>query len=335
MQHSFQSPRRSALLRRLKRLAALATLAGASVGALAAYPERPITLVIPFSPGGSSDNVGRAMAPLLGDKLGQSIVVDNVGGAGGLLGTQRTVRAAPDGYTLLVGSGSEILINKIINPKLPVDGMKDLTPVLFVATGPMVLVGRPSLAPNTMAELLAYAKANPGKLSYASAGNGTPMHVAGEWLKMKGQVFMTHIPYRGASPALVDLMGGQVDLAVSTLSAALPYIRSGKVKAYGVTSSKRSDLAPDLPALGQVKALEGLDLGVWFGLFLPAKTAPDIVQKVQTAAAQVMADPAVRKKLAEQGLAASGASAEELRAFMAEEVRKYQRVVEAAKITAE
>ena len=146
---------------------------------------------------------------------------------------------------------------------------------------------------------------------------------------------MTHIPYRGASPALVDLMGGQVDLAVSTLSAALPYIRSGKVKAYGVTSSKRSDLAPDLPALGQVKALEGLDLGVWFGLFLPAKTAPDIVQKVQTAAAQVMADPAVRKKLAEQGLAASGASAEELRAFMAEEVRKYQRVVEAAKITAE
>lgn len=334
--NDFSRPARRALLSGgAKRFVAMATLLVAGTAALAAYPDKPITLVVPFAPGGSSDNVARAIAPLLGEKIGQPVVIENVSGAGGVLGTQRTVRAAPDGYTVLVGSGSETLINKIINPKIGFDGMRDLTPVLFIATGPMVLVGKPGLAPGNIDELLQYARARPGALSYASAGNGTPMHVAGELLKMKAKVFMTHIPYRGASPALVDLMGGQIDLAVSTLSAAQPHIRAGKLKAYGVTSAKPSELAPDLPALGMVKGLEGFDLGVWFGLFLPARTPADIVQKVQAAAQQVMADPAVRKKLAEQGLSASGASAEALRAFMASEIEKYRAVVDAAKITAE
>ncbi len=315
-------------------LALLLSWSGAGA-ALAAYPDKPITLVVPFAPGGSSDNVARSIAPLLGEKLGQPIVIENVSGAGGMLGTQRAVRAAADGYTVLVGSGSEILINKVINPNLAYDGMRDLAPVVFLATGPMVLVGRPGLAAGNVSEVLQLARSKPGAMTYASAGNGTPMHVAGELLKMRANVFMTHIPYRGAAPALVDLMGGQVDLGVSTLSAAQPHIRSGKIKAYAVTSAKPSELAPDIPALGAVRGLEGFDLGVWFGLFVPVKTPPEIAQRLQAAAQQVMADPAVRKKLADQGLSASGASADALRKFMTAEVDKYRAVVKAAKITAE
>lgn len=324
-----------ALMHYLRKIPTCLALALGVSSALAVYPDKPMTLVVPFAPGGSSDIVARSIAPMLGERLGQAIVIENVSGAGGMLGTQRAVRAASDGYTILLGSGSEILINKVINPALAYDGMRDLSPAVFVGTGPMVLVGKPGLPASNMKELLALARAKPGALSYASAGNGTPMHVAGELLKMRANIFMTHIPYRGAAPALVDLLGGQIDLGVSTLSAAQTYIRSGKIKAYAVTSSKPSELAPDIPALGAVKGLEGFDLGVWFGLFLPVKTSPEIVQKVQAAAQQVLADPAVRKKLAEQGITASGASAEELRRFMAAEVEKYQAVVNAAKITAQ
>ena len=299
------------------------------------WPERVITLLVPFAPGGSSDNVARTIAPLLGEKLGKPVVIENVAGAGGLLGTQRAVRANPDGYTIFLGSGSEILINTLINPKVAYDGIKDLSPVVFVATGPMVLVGSPSLAANSVADVVAMAKVKPGSLSYASAGNGTPMHVAGELLKMRAGIFMTHIPYRGASPALVDVMGGQVELAVSTLSAAQPFIKSGKLKAFAVTAAKPSELAPEIPAMGQVKGLEGFDLGVWFGLFLPNKTPPEILQKFQRSVQQVLADPQVQKRLSEQGIVASGASAETLSKFMGAEVEKYRSVIKAANIKAE
>jgi tripartite-type tricarboxylate transporter receptor subunit TctC len=272
---------------------------------------------------------------MLGEKLKQSVVIENVGGAGGVMGTQRAVRSAADGYTMLVGSGSEILINKLINPNLSYDGLRDLTPVLFIGTGPMVLVGRPGLPADNIQQLLAFARSKPGALNYASAGNGTPMHVAGELLKMRAKVFMTHIPYRGAAPALLDVMSGHVDLSVSTLSAAAPHIRTGKVKVYGLTSDKPSSLAPELPAIGMMPELKGFDLGVWFGLFMPAKTPTDMVQKVQEAATQVLADPGVRKKLAEQGISATGTSPESLRQFMNQEVQKYQTVIKAAGIKSE
>jgi tripartite-type tricarboxylate transporter receptor subunit TctC len=323
------------LIRRGIRAFLATGIACAATASIAAYPDRPITLVVPFAPGGSSDNIARSIAPMLSERLGQSIVIENVSGAGGLLGTQRTIRAHADGYTILLGSGSEILINKVINPALAYDGMRDLTPTVFVGTGPMVLIGKSSLPAATVPELLALARAKPGSLSYASAGNGTPMHVAGELLKMQAKINMTHVPYRGAAPALVDLLGGQIDLGVSTLSAAQSHIKSGKIRAYAITGAKPSELAPDIPALGAMPGLEGFDLGVWFGLFVPAKTPPDIVQKVQTAAQQVLSDPAVRKKLAEQGISASGASADVLRKFMNDEVEKYQAVVKAANITAQ
>lgn len=325
----------AAWLARHLRLGVAAGLACACGAAFAAYPEKPITLVVPFAPGGSSDIIGRSLGQPLAEKLGQPVVIENVAGAGGVLGTQREVRSAPDGYTILLGSGSEILINKLINPSISYDASRDLAPVVFVGTGPMVLLGKPSLPANNVTELLALARAKPGALSYGSAGNGTPMHVAGELLKMRANISMVHIPYKGAAPALVDLLGGQIDLAVSTLSAAQTYIKGGRVKALAITGAKPSELAPELPAMGMQPGLSGFDLGVWFGLFVPVKTPADVVQKIQAAAQQVLADPAVRKRLAEQGISASGESADSLRKFMAAETEKYRAVVKAAHITAE
>ncbi|HMS78550.1 MAG TPA: tripartite tricarboxylate transporter substrate-binding protein [Burkholderiaceae bacterium] len=326
-----------------RRLLAAFAASGATLGlaaspAHAAWPERPITLIVPFAPGGSSDNVGRSLAPALAERLGQSVVIENVGGAGGVLGTQKAVRAAADGYTVLLGSGSEILINKLINPATPYDGLRDLVPIAFVGTGPMVLVGRPDLPAGTVADVIRLAKSKPGGLSYASAGNGTPMHVAGELLKMRAGLFMVHIPYRGAAPALVDVAGGQVDLAVSTLSAARPSIQAGRVKVFATTGARPSDLAPELPALGAQPGLDGFDLSVWFGLFVPARTPADVVQRLQAVAQQVIADPAIRRRLADQGIAASGASgasADALRAYMAGQVETYRAVVKAANMKAE
>ena len=300
--------------------------------ALAAYPDRPVTLIVPFAPGGSSDIIARTIAPELGAKLGQSIVVENHAGAGGVLGMQRAVRATADGYSLLLGSGSEVLINKLINPALQFDGQKDLKPVAFVGTGPMVLVGKKTLPPHNVQELIAYAREDGNRLNFASAGNGTPMHVAGELFNLKAHTHITHVPYKGASPALVDIMGGQIELGVATLSAAQSFIKSGKIKAYGVTSRERSALAPDIPAIGQTPGLEAVDLGVWFGLFVPAKTADDIEKKLEAAARDVLANPEVIKKLADQGIIASGGSAADLKRFMASEVEKYRAVVKAADI---
>lgn len=311
---------------------ALGTFVGAVGSAWAVYPERPLTLIVPFAPGGSSDIIARTIAPELSAQLGQPIVVENYAGAGGVLGMTRAVRATADGYSLLLGSGSEVLINKLINPALQFDGLRDLRPVAFVGTGPMVLVGKKALPPNTASELAAYAKDPKHLLNYASAGNGTPMHVAGELFNLKAQTRISHVPYRGASPALVDVMGGQIELGIATLTAAQSFIKAGKIKAYGVLSREKSPLAPDLAAIGQTPGLEAVDLGVWFGLFAPAKTPNDVTARLETAARAVLANPEIVKKLAEQGVAASGASAGELKAFMAQEVEKYRAVVKAADI---
>ena len=316
------------------RIAALGVAALGSV-AMAAYPDKPVTLVVPFAPGGSSDIIGRSLGQHLSERLGQPVVIENVGGAGGTIGTTKVVRAKPDGYTVLIGSGSEILINRIINPKTPYDATRDLTPLAFIGTGPMVLVARTSLPANSVADVLALARARPDTLSYASAGNGTPMHVAGELLKIRGNGSLVHVPYKGAAPALTDLVGGQVDLGVSTLSAALPHIRSGKVKALAVTTAKRTELAPDIPTIAETPGLEGFDLGVWFGLFAPAGAPADVTRKLAADTQAVLQDPALRKRLAEVGITPSGASADALAKFMVGETETYRKVVETAKIVAE
>lgn len=307
----------------------------AAMPAHAAYPERPINLIVPFAPGGSSDTIARTLGPRLSEVLGQTLVIENVSGAGGVLGTQKAVRAPADGYTVLLGSGSEVLINKLINPKgVAYDGLRDLIPVIFVGTGPMVLVGRPGLEANNITDLLKLLRQKPDGYSFASAGNGTPMHVAGELLNMRANLSMTHVPYRGAAPALVDIMGNQVDLGVSTLIAAQPHIQSGKIHAYALTSAAPSELAPGMPALGQQPGLEGFDLGVWFGLFVPAGTPAAVVERLQTVAGQVLKEAPIRERLASQGISASGESAEVLKTYMDQQVKIYSEVVKAAGLTA-
>ena len=306
----------------------------AAFNSFAAYPEKPITIIAPYPAGGSTDIVARLLAPMLAERLKQTVVVENAAGAGGSIGALRVVKAAPDGYTILLGSGSEVVINKMINPAVTYDGLKDLAPVAMIGTSPMVLLGKSQLPASNVSELLALGRAKPGQLNYATAGNGTLMHLTGEMLKMRADVQLTHVPYRGSPPALNDLMGGQVDLAISTLSAAQGAIQSGKVKVFAVTSKTPSALAPQVPALGMVSGLEGFDVEVWFGLFMPVKTPSAIVKLVEEATLQLLNDPALKKRLAEQGVIAAGSSAEELRKFLSAEVEKFHTIVKAAKITA-
>ena len=299
------------------------------------YPARPVTLVVPFPAGGSSDIIARTISSPLGERLGASIVIENLGGAGGVVGTARTVRAAPDGYTLLLGSGSEILNNKIINPKIGYDAAVDLAPIAFLCTGPMVLVGHPSLPAATASDLLRLARSRPGALNYASAGNGTPMHIAGEIFKMQGGIAMVHVPYKGAPPAIVDVLGGQVDLAVVSLVSVLPQIKAGKLRVYGLTTATVSRTAPDIAPLARTKELAGFDVGIWWGLFAPAKTPRQILEKIERDVIAVMNTDEVRARLDQQSITPDARPAADLARFMQAEAVRIRKVVEAAGIKAE
>lgn len=301
--------------------------------AFAAFPDKAITIVAPYPPGGSSDIVARILSPMLAERLKQPLVVENAAGAGGSIGALRVVRAQPDGYTLLLGSGSEVLVNKLVTSSVTYEGSRDLVPVVMIGTAPMVILGRSQLPAANMSEVLALARAKPGQLNYASAGEGTIMHLAGELTKMRAKVDIVHVPYRGSPPALTDLMGGQVDMAFSTLSAAQAAIQTGKVKVLAVTSSKPSELAKDVPPLGMVAGLEGFDISVWFGLFVPARTPQSIIKSIEQATLEILSDPALKKRLAEQGVIATGLSSDEFSRFLTIELEKYQTIVKAANIT--
>ena len=315
-------------------LLALLTLAAPPLHAQN-YPTRPVTLVVPFPAGGSSDIIARTLSPRFGERLGTSIVIENLGGAGGVVGTARAVRATPDGYTLLLGSGSEILNNKIINPKIGYDALIDLAPIALLCTGPMVLVGHPSLPAATAADLLRLARSRPGALNYASAGNGTPMHIAGELIKMQGRISMLHVPYKGAPPAIADLMGGQVHLAVVSLVSVLPQIKAGRLRAYGITTAAGSSTAPDIAPLARTRELAGFDVGVWWGLFAPAKTPRAILDKVERDVIAAMSMEELRARLEQQSITPDIRPAAELAKFMQAEAARIRKVVEAAGIKAE
>lgn len=296
------------------------------------WPAKPISLVVGYTAGGSVDLVARTIAPELGKRLGQSVVVDNLGGAGGTIGAAKVVKAEADGYTLLMGSGSEVSIARLTNPAVRYDGEKDLAPVTFVGTQPMVLVGKAALAANNADELIALARAQPGKLSYASSGVGTPLNLAGELIKQQGKVSITHVPYKGAPAMATDLLGGQIDLAVMVLSSALPHIQAGKVKAYGVTETRRAAVAPNVPALAESAALKGVDMSVWFGLMAPANTPKAVVERLNTEMQAVLAMPEVRRKLAEAGVEVTPGNPGEFAAFVKRETAKYRGIVQTANI---
>jgi len=305
---------------------AASILGGEAVFAQASYPSRPVRVVVPFPAGGTTDILARAAAQKLSETWGQQAIVDNRPGAGGNIGSELVAKAPPDGYTLLMGTVGTHAINSSLYPKMPYDHVKDFVPVILVAGVPNVLVVNPSLPVNSVQELIAYAKANPGKLNFASSGSGTSIHLSGELFKTMTGVQMTHIPYKGSAPALTDLIGGQVQLMFDNLPSSLAFIKAGKLRALAVTSATRSAALPDVPTIAE-SGVPGFEASSWFGLLAPAGTPRDIVTKVNADTAKWLASPDAKEKLAAQGAVAAGGSPEDFAKHIQAETAKWARVV--------
>ncbi|MFT3720600.1 Bug family tripartite tricarboxylate transporter substrate binding protein [Pseudorhodoferax sp.] len=300
------------------------------------YPAKTITIVVPFSAGGGVDAMARLLAEQLRADFKQSVVVDNKPGASGMLGASAVVKAAPDGYTLLLGSAGETAINPFIyKARMQYAPARDLAPITLVTRVPNVLVANPQLPVKNVEELVAYAKKNPGKLTYATSGVGNPQHLNGELLNSLAGIQLAHVPYKGAAGQLVDVAGGNVDLSFVSLAGAAPFIKGGRLKALAVTSAQRASFAPDIPAIAEYKPLAGYALDNWFGLFAPAATPPAVLHKLNAAVTRALRDPALAARLREQGGEPAPMTAEQFRAFIEAESRQYGRIVEAAKITAD
>ena len=313
---------------------AVAVIGSSSVFAQA-YPAKPIKLVVPFPPGGTTDILARAVGGELSKAWGQQVVIDNRPGAGGNIGSEVVAKSPPDGYTLLMGTVGTHAINQSLYSKLPYDPVKDFAPVTLVASVPNVLVVNAAFAEkNKIADVnsfIKYVKTHPGRLNMASSGNGTSIHLAGELFKSQTKTFMVHIPYRGSAPAITDLLGGQADLMFDNLPSAMPYIKAGRLKALGVTSAKASPALPDVPPIAQVGGdLAGFEASSWFGILAPAGTPSDIVNKLQQEIAKALASPAVKEKLVAQGADPVGNTPDQFAAHIQAETRKWAAVVKAS-----
>jgi tripartite-type tricarboxylate transporter receptor subunit TctC len=311
-------------------------LALASTPALAqpAWPNKPVKIVVPFAPGGTTDILARAVAPELSKAFGQQFVVENRAGAGGNLGAEVVAKSAADGYTLLMGTVGTHGINRALYPKLPYDPFKDFSPVTLVAAVPNVMVVNADVAKanniNSVKDFVALAKSKPGQLNMASSGNGTSIHLAGELFKSQTGVFMTHIPYRGSGPALMDLAGGQMDVMFDNLPSAMQLIKAGKLKALAVTSAQRSAALPDVPTIEEAAGLKGFEATSWFGLLAPAGTAPDTVNRIQQEVARALNTPTIKEKMLAQGAIPSGNTPAEFAKLIETEHVKWAQVVKAS-----
>jgi len=310
-------------------LLAFSALAAAPMAGAQAYPAKTIRIVVPFPPGGATDILARAVAQKLTDAWGQAVVVDNRPGAGGNIGSEIVAKAAPDGYTLEMGTVGTHAINASLYAKMPYDHVKDFAPVILVAGVPNVLVVNPSLPVSSVQELIAYAKANPGKLNFASSGNGTSIHLAGELFKVMAGVQMTHIPYKGSAPALQDLIGGQVQLMFDNLPPSLPQIKAGKLRALGVTSATRSPALPDTPTIAE-SGLPGFEASSWFGVLAPAGTPPAIIARLNAEIGAWLASAEAKEKMLALGANIGGGSPEDFARHIAAETAKWQKVVKAS-----
>ena len=301
------------------------------------YPSRPVTLIVPYAAGGGVDAVARVIAESLSERLGQRFVIENVTGAGGVIGTQRAARAQADGYTLLFAVENTMAVAKLVQPTVvQYDSQKDFQPISLIGTAPLVLAGKKDLPANNIAELMTLLKANPGKYSFASSGVGTSLHVLGEMINVEGKVKMVHVPYRAAPQIVTDLISNQIDLAILPLNLALPSYRSGSVKIFGNSERTRSPLAPDLPSLAEHPDLKGVNMTVWYGLFAPAGIDSAIVARISGVLATVLRDATMRAKLADVHMInAVGSTPAELAAFLAQEIETYSAIVKAANIKAE
>ena len=301
------------------------------------YPSRPVTLIVPYAAGGGVDAVARVIAESLSERLGQRFVIENVTGAGGVIGTQRAARAQADGYTLLFAVENTMAVAKLVQPTVvQYDSQKDFQPISLIGTAPLVLAGKKDLPANNIAELMTLLKANPGKYSFASSGVGTSLHVLGEMINVEGKVKMVHVPYRAAPQIVTDLISNQIDLAILPLNLALPSHRSGSVKIFGNSERTRSPLAPDLPSLAEHPDLKGVNMTVWYGLFAPANIDSAIVARISEILAAVLRDASMRAKLADVHMInAVGSTPAELVAFLGQEIETYSAIVKTANIKAE
>lgn len=325
-----------------RNLIALATASLVGIGATAiqatalaadTYPGRAIRLIIPYPPGGAGDIIGRILSVKLGDALRQQIVVDNRGGGGQVIATQLTARAAPDGYTLLLASATHA-INPGLLKKLPYDTNRDFAAITLVADSPLIFVAHPSLGVGSIQELIAAAKSRPGRINYASSGPGTGGHLSVEMLKAMAGIDLVHIPYKGAGPALIDVLGGQVPLMCTSPLAALPHVKSGRLRALAMTGSTRSNAAPEVPTVAE-QGVPGFHSTLWYALVAPAATPRAIIDKLQVETVKVLRLPDVTEQLLSQGAQAIGLSPQETTKFIQSEIARWTELIERSGIKAE
>ena len=331
--HTMFSHRRTVLT-----AAALLAAVGFSTAAVAAkdWPlARPITLIVPFSAGGNVDFQARLIGQKLGERLGQPVVVDNVAGAGGVLGVNKAVAAKPDGYTLVMGFDGPVSVAQLVNASVKYDAEKDLEPIGLVSVAPVVLMARPGLPAKNMQELIEMAKQEPGKITYATSGVGTVLHLAMEMVQERAKVKMVHVPYRGGAQITNDVMGGQVDTGYLVTTSATPLVNQGKLAALGVTSAKRIDSIPKVPAFTETPVLKGLEINTWTGLFAPAKTPAAIVQRLALELDAVLKMPEVQQRLKDGGASPGTGTPATFAAYLKKEKATYSAIVKSANIQQE
>jgi tripartite-type tricarboxylate transporter receptor subunit TctC len=309
-----------------------ALLVAVHLPAHAAYPDKPVRLVVPFPAGGATDFMARSLAQKLGDRLGQTVVVDNKGGAGGAVGAEAVATSPADGYTLLFSTMGVLAINPSLYKSLRYDPVKSFVPVSLTHSTANMLVVHPSVPAKNVQELIAYAKANPGKLTFGSAGNGTSSHLAGELFKSMAGVDITHIPYKGTGPALTDLLTGRISMMIDTVSVHVENVNAGKVRALGVTGTKRVPSMPTVPTIAE-SGLPGYDVSIWLGVLAPAGTPADIVDRLNTEIGKVMSDPEMKAQLAKAGIEALHSSPADFAATIKNDTAKWTKVVKASGAT--
>jgi tripartite-type tricarboxylate transporter receptor subunit TctC len=319
----------------LFRAAMIAVATGVLASGAAAqqrYPEKPVRLVVPYAPGGGTDILARVLSPKVSESLGQTLVVENRPGAGGNIGAEAVAKAAPDGYTLVMGANT-IAINAGLG-KLPFDPVKDFAPVTMLASAPMVVVVHPSVNARTLKELIALAKANPGTLNFSTPGNGTPQHLAEELLNRMAGVNIQHVLYKGGGPALTDIVAGQTQVAVLTMGSVKPYVDQGKLRALAVATARRSKAMPDVPTVAEA-GVPGYEADLWYGIFAPAGTPPEVIARLNADFGKALAAPEVQERLAVQGFEIAPSTPEQLGAIHRGDIDKYGRLIREAGIKAE
>ncbi len=312
-------------------LSSLAAAATVSTAAATDYPVKPVRLIVPFAAGGGNDAVARTIAQRLSVQLGQQVVVDNRAGAGGIVGAELAAKSAADGYTLFLGGVGSHAINPSVHRNLPYDPVKDFAPVSLIASAPLILVVHPSVAANSVAEFIALSRAQPDAINYASNGNGSSSHLAAVMFERMSGTRMTHVPYKGLSPALVDLLSGQVQAMFSSVVAILGHVRAGKLRALAVTGERRLPLIPDVPTIAEA-GIPGYQAGSWYGILAPAGTPPQIIRKLNAEIVKAIREPEMQKAFALEGAEPIGSSAEQFAAHIRAELDRLGAVAREAKI---